>query len=73
MLSRYEALLILETDVLLADDRKDCVDVVRRRLNQIYDSFEKSNEVWQSAYQQGLNERRVLDKNKEDIEDETRL
>lgn len=69
MISRYDALLIIETDVLLADDRKDCVDVVRRRVNQIYDSFEKSNEVWQSAYQQGLNERKVLDKNKEISED----
>ena len=73
MISRFNALILIETDILLSDDRSECVKAVLKKINRIYDSFENSNEVWQSAYQQGLNERKVLDKNNFDDEDETRL
>ena len=73
MISRFNALILAETDILLSDDRNECVKAIFKRINIIYDSFENSNEVWQSAYQQGLNERKILDKNNFDGEDETRL
>lgn len=40
MINRNEALTITEADILLADERKDCIDAVVKRVNQIYDELE---------------------------------
>ena len=51
MISRYDALLIIETDILLADDRKDCVDAVKKRVEQFFDEFEKEIDIHNTNYQ----------------------